>query len=268
MTIARAYPAGPLSPLLPSNVEAILDQKALGVRPEGAAPFFYMQEVEDPDEPTFEDVPLPTKLLGLRVGLQVPDASHGSECRRVPKGFMPGHREDGSFEVSTTASTDSLCRTTDVFHNDGAAHASCTLVVRHLPKCLQHQNHLLQLWSPKDWKYDFLYLPFCERRRHHASYCFINFLSEEAASRFSRFWSQNPVTLQCGLQTTVHMDKAEVQGFTENMMHVCRRLNGSRLKQVHPPAIFNVNGEPVSFFEVLPELPNSEQWMDQLTLKL
>lgn len=125
----------------------------------------------------------------------------------------------------------------------------CTLVVRHLPKCIQSQ--LMLCWNPRVNCIDFLYLPYCEKRRHHVSYCFVNFYKVEAATAFRDAWHNKFLPLPGCHEKALSIDIAEVQGFKSNVLHAAERVRNSRIKGRRPPAIYDRFGKPRSFSDVV-----------------
>mmetsp|Transcript_3488 Transcript_3488/g.10595 ORF Transcript_3488/g.10595 Transcript_3488/m.10595 type:complete len:187 (+) Transcript_3488:36-596(+) len=62
-----------------------------------------------------------------------------------------------------------------------------TVIVRGLPeRCTQRL--IVQQWPPPENSYDFLSLPFNHPQRRSTHYCFINFVSGEAAQKFYHLW--------------------------------------------------------------------------------
>lgn len=215
----------------------------------------YAQQVESP---VLEDVPMPTKLTKYNAAPysvqpedDLPQGLPLKGNHHMPTGY--------TCDAGANATQPLRHRFTPVCTGVPAAPremSECTLVVRCLPKCSQHQ--LLQLWSSSEYLFNFLFLPFCEKRRRSVSYCFINFIHYEAAMEFQSKWSDTLLSVR-GLATqaesgngrTVCIDVAELQGFIPNVLNAGEQIKSSRVKEKHPPAVFDLFGNPKSFFDTL-----------------
>lgn len=205
------------------------------------------------------EIPLPTKLMRKLVnsdqhlGAFVGELSHDLSSP-LPVGLLPSaglsSRCQGQFPTTASAQRQ-LCS------------VECTLVVRHLFECVQ--DDLLNHWDPKIWKFDFLFLPFCEKRHHHVTYCFINFHDNEAASAFREQFEgkifhsdsghRESYMMRVGRQhDVVEIHLADVQGYKKNMIKAGERLANSWRKQPHFPAVFDQSGEPCDFQQALTQV--------------
>merc|ERR1712100_424483 len=61
--------------------------------------------------------------------------------------------------------------------------SECTLVVKGVP-ARYTQAGLLQLWSPREYNYNFMFSPYSKKQHRSATYCFTNFTSMDAALGF------------------------------------------------------------------------------------
>jgi len=208
-----------------------------------------------------EDVPMPKKLLSPK-GSSVQSENDSSEDLPIGKQRMPL-----GYSYDTEAQAQAKHMVTLAYTGLPAAPrqwqmSECTLVVRCLPKCVQ--SELLQIWSSHEYLFNFLFLPFCEKRRRSVSYCFINFIHYEAAVAFRNKWSDMLLPLHSSRAKadnvrTICMDVAQLQGFIPNVMNAGEQITNSRLKEKHPPAVFDLFGNPRSFFDTLARVSSKAQ---------
>eukprot|EP00441_Pelagodinium_beii_P017714 CAMPEP_0197672612 /NCGR_PEP_ID=MMETSP1338-20131121/79302_1 /TAXON_ID=43686 ORGANISM="Pelagodinium beii, Strain RCC1491" /NCGR_SAMPLE_ID=MMETSP1338 /ASSEMBLY_ACC=CAM_ASM_000754 /LENGTH=300 /DNA_ID=CAMNT_0043252741 /DNA_START=203 /DNA_END=1102 /DNA_ORIENTATION=- len=111
-----------------------------------------------------------------------------------------------------------------------------TLMVRNIP-VRYTQEMLLKEWPNDDASYNFLYLPICIKRKCNASYCFINFVSHQAAVSFAANWHHK--RLACfSSRKPLDISLAELQGLQTNLSS-CMRNKTSRIRNSHfQPVLF------------------------------
>lgn len=113
--------------------------------------------------------------------------------------------------------------------------SATTLMVRNIP-IRYTQEMLLKEW-PNNGEYDLLYLPIHIKKRCNNSFCFINFLTPQAAQDFAAKW-QNRKLQAYSSRKPLDISLAVVQGFHENLMR-CKCNKTMRLNNVHfLPAVF------------------------------
>mmetsp|Transcript_172190 Transcript_172190/g.546636 ORF Transcript_172190/g.546636 Transcript_172190/m.546636 type:complete len:329 (+) Transcript_172190:136-1122(+) len=120
-----------------------------------------------------------------------------------------------------------------------------TLCIQGLPdNCTQSQ--LLNLWAAKD-SYNYLSVPFNSRQRRSTHYCFINFISAEAASSFFYRWDDQVLPLQSSRPGSqpLKIYEAKCQGLGANI---------AQLSKQHGPA----TGPHPALFLDMPDM--SVEW--------
>lgn len=111
-----------------------------------------------------------------------------------------------------------------------------TFMVRNIP-IRYTQDMLLKEW-PNNGEYDFLYLPICIGRKGNASFAFINFVTEEAASEFHARWHKQRLQ-HYSARKPLDISPAHVQGRDDNLLQIVRNKT-FRIKNAHfQPAIFH-----------------------------
>ena len=188
-------------------------------------------------------VPLPSKLGPI--GLRAPPSDHSVGCP-----LSCGNPPMKDHAAPRAAARVKYCSDHPLVNRRSSS--ELTLVVRHLPECLQEQ--LLQIWDPKQYHFDFLFLPYFEKRRHHFTYCFISFPDLEAASTFHATWSNRFLPLGKGGEKALDIRIADVQGFQNNMLTAFAHLAKSRRKPQHLPAVFDRFGVAKNFRQALAEV--------------
>lgn len=124
-------------------------------------------------------------------------------------------------------------------------------MVRNIP-VRYTQDMLLKEWPNEDGMYDFLYLPICIDRKRNASFCFINFVSQECANEFQRMWHKKRL-LNYSTRKPLDVSAADVQGRDENLLQILRNKT-FRIRNIHfQPAIFQ-GPERVGMEDFLEEL--------------
>jgi len=225
--------------------------------------------------PMLEDLPMPTKLLPTNdyASSQMPEDDFSRNPCTKAQPMLSGYPP-----YTVASSAQRRRRTIAAFLSNQnkiptapREMSECTLVVRCLPKCLQYQ--LLQIWRSRDYLFNFLFLPFCEKRRRAVSYCFINFVHYEAAVAFRNRWSNTLLPwhspqAHSDNTRTICMDVAQLQGFIPNVLNAGEQIKTSRLKEKHPPAVFDLFGNPRSFFDTLAHVSSKPQGNTSVLLSL
>jgi len=103
---------------------------------------------------------------------------------------------------------------------DGAPFWLTTLYVNGLPDRTSKKK-LMKVWPPQD-SYNFLLLPFNTEQRRATHYCFINFVSVEAAERFYTRWNGISLQLPGHPHSRHHLQiqPAKTQGLRANIEHI------------------------------------------------
>jgi hypothetical protein len=127
----------------------------------------------------------------------------------------------------------------------------CTLVVRGIP-ARYVQEDLLDIWDASELGFNFLFLPYSKKQHRSVTYCFINFISEEAARAFQSLWSDQILSGKrdragegSGTVIPLSIGAAQVQGLKPNVLHIATDRKFKSLKFL--PAIFDHNGLPMDF---------------------
>jgi len=116
-----------------------------------------------------------------------------------------------------------------------------TLVVRNIP-ARYTKEELLQEWPP-DGGFDFLYLPFNQKQKRTAGYCFVNFTSSEAAVAFYCQWHGKWLHTSKRATKKLSVAAAEVQGLEANLQHLVH-CGIQRIKNTkYLPSVFNGDRE-------------------------
>lgn len=108
-----------------------------------------------------------------------------------------------------------------------------SLMVRNIP--IQYtQDMLLKEW-PNNGDYDFLYLPIHIKKRCNNSFCFINFVTPQAAHAFARKWQHNRLQFYSS-RKPLDISLASIQGRPQNLLHFrcskTMRLNNKNFQPV------------------------------------
>lgn len=108
-----------------------------------------------------------------------------------------------------------------------------SLMVRNIP--IQYtQDMLLKEW-PNNGDYDFLYLPIHIKKRCNNSFCFINFVTPQAAHAFARKWQHNRLQFYSS-RKPLDISLAAIQGRLQNLLHFrcskTMRLNNKNFQPV------------------------------------
>jgi len=123
-----------------------------------------------------------------------------------------------------------------------------TLMVRNIP-VRYTQDMLLKEWPNDDGSYNFLYLPICIKRKCNASYCFINFVTPQAALAFATLWHHK--RLMCfSSRKPLDISLADLQGLDANLSS-CMRNKTSRIRNSHFQPVLFVGKRRVSIEEYL-----------------
>lgn len=124
-------------------------------------------------------------------------------------------------------------------------------MVRNIP-VRYTQDMLLKEWPNDTGMYDFLYLPICIDRKRNASFCFINFNSQESAIEFQQTWHKKRLA-NFSTRKPLDISPADVQGRDENLLQILRNKT-FRIRNIHfQPAIFK-GPERVTMEDFLEEL--------------
>jgi hypothetical protein len=139
-----------------------------------------------------------------------------------------------------------------------------TVMLRNIPNKYTREMLVKQLSIEFLGEFDFMYLPIDFKNKCNVGYCFINFRSVEACSRFeTQFHGVNVRTCLPGLNSrkVAEVTPARVQGCSEN---VSRLRNSPVMNQLqeHPewmPLIFKADGELEPFPSPEQPLPPVKQ---------
>lgn len=134
--------------------------------------------------------------------------------------------------------------------------SDCTLVVRGVPPRYS-QADLLEIWDPRLLKINFLFLPYSKKQHRSVTYCFVNFLSYEAAMEFQAAWSETILAVDKSDTKVMPLEicLSQVQGRAANMLHLHRDNKIKMLKFL--PAVFDEVGNPVDFHNLLRSIRRS-----------
>jgi len=123
-----------------------------------------------------------------------------------------------------------------------------TLMIRNIP-VRYTQDMLLKEWPNDDGSYNFLYLPICIKRKCNASYCFLNFVTPQAALAFATVWHHK--RLMCySSRKPLDISLADLQGLDANLSS-CMRNKTSRIRNSHFQPVLFVGKRRVSVEEYL-----------------
>jgi len=134
--------------------------------------------------------------------------------------------------------------------------SECTVVVRGVP-ARYLQVDLIEIWNPREFQFNFLFLPYSKKQHRSVTYCFINFTSCEAALAFQSVWANRTLLVPNkgdGVSNNIPLtiSPAQVQGFGPNVLHIGNDPKFTSLRFL--PLLFDRFGNEMDFHATLNSL--------------